>query len=66
MTNNTAQKLDSDVIEFLDRFRVNRIKQDMETKYISYNRLIKIMVNYFKLNNDEYINLVKLMENKNA
>jgi len=67
MENKTSVKLSGEVTEFLKNFRKNRTKVDMDEDYLSYSRLLEIIVKYFKNNNEEYLGIVKLPENnKNA
>ena len=52
-------------IEFLKRFRINRLKQEIDKDVLSNAVLFDLIVKYFKNNNDEYLKIVN-MEIKNV
>lgn len=62
----TSVKLSGEAIEFLKNFRKNRIKADIDEDYSSYSDLLEIIVKYFKLKNERYLEVVKLVVTKNA
>lgn len=64
MENKTSVKLSGEVTDFLKNFRKNRTKVDMDEDYLSYSRLLEIIVKYFKDNNERYLEAVKLPESK--
>lgn len=62
---NRSLKLPDEFIKFLERFEINRIKADVDTKLLSHPKASILIVKFFKLNNDAYLELVKLGD-KNA
>lgn len=58
--NKTSVKLSNVGIDFLKNLRTNRRKVETDDKDLSYWELIEVMVKYFKLNNDKYIEVVKI------
>lgn len=60
MALNRSEKLSMKTIDFLKNFKRNRIKTDTDPLPLSYNKLMDIIVNYFKLNNDRYLELVQM------
>lgn len=60
----TSTKLSDDTREFLKKFDVNRIRAGTADDKIGYSRLLDLIVKYFKLNNDSYLGLVSLKEEK--
>ena len=50
---------------FILKFGANRVKADMELETLGKCDLPDLIVKYFKLNNDRYLELVK-MENNNG
>jgi len=52
-------KISENGIEFLKKLRLNRIKADIDLDPLYYYELIEVIVKYFKLNNDKYLELVK-------
>lgn len=62
--NKISTKLTAQNLNFLKRIAVNRIKSDMEIEMITPSNALVLIENYFKLNNDEYIDMIN-MENDN-
>jgi hypothetical protein len=61
MTNGVSIRVSKETTNFLKRFLINRIKSDTETETTkSYLYLLDIIVKYFKMNNQEYLALVKM------
>lgn len=60
MTRGIPQKLSSEGIDFLKKMKRNRIKADTDEEELPYWKLLEIMAKYFKLNNEEYLKLIKL------
>jgi len=63
----TSTKMSDLNIEFWKKLNVNSIKTDKISEILSYSDTQEIIVNYFKLNNDRYrelIDLVGKMEKK--
>ncbi len=59
MTNKTSVKLSATGMIFLDRFRTNRRKQNIDKRDISNWRLIEIIYQYLKNNDKIYQELLK-------
>jgi len=63
-------KMSEENIKFWKNLNVNCIKTDKIKDIVSYSDLQDTIVNYFKLNNDRYLELVELIgemeENKNG
>ena len=53
-------------IAFLKKLRTNRRKVDTDEEDLSYWILMEVIAKYFKTNNDRYLELIKLMEDKNV
>ena len=66
MTNKSSVKLSEESKTFLKKFRLNRIKTNTDDKILSYADLVDILTKYFRLNNERYLELVKLEEDKNV
>jgi len=64
--NRYSIKLSQEGISFLKRLKTNRRKADIDEQDASYWRLIELIAKYFKLNNQEYLDLVKMEMNKNV
>lgn len=62
--NGTSIRLSNEFREFLKRMKYNRIKADVDNDILSAMDAADILVKYFKLNNDRYLELVN-MEVKN-
>jgi len=60
MKNKKPLKVSSEFYNFLLRFGANRVKSNMEMQTIPLCNLPNIIVKYFKLNNDRYLELVNL------
>lgn len=63
--NRFPMKVSPEWYEFLENFSANRVKVGMEKRTLPFSRLPDIIIKYFKLNNDRYLDLVK-MEYKNG
>lgn len=57
----TSTKMSDSNIEFWKRLMVNSIKTDKISEILSYSDTQEIIVNYFKLNNDRYLELISLV-----
>ena len=66
MNNPTQIKLYPTGKAFLEKLRVNRVKADIDKKTIGYAKLIEVIYQYFKENNDRYKELLKLEYKKNV
>ena len=64
MTEKKSVKISEKGYGFLDRMADNRIKAGTGGRKVSYWELIEIIAKYFKLNNDRYLEMIK-MEEKN-
>lgn len=53
-------KICNDGVEFFRNLKRNRIKADTDMIGLSYWEMVKLIVNYFKNNNDEYLKLIKI------
>ena len=60
MTCKVSQKLSDKGTEFLNRFGANRVIIKMENRALSYADLVEIIANYFKQDNDRYLELVNM------
>jgi len=65
MTNTRPFKLSEEFLSFSRRLQKNRVKADIDEETIGHPRTSKIISKYFKLNNDRYLELVQLAEDKN-
>lgn len=63
---NSSIKVSDQGLSFLKKLRTNRRKADVDPEDASYWKLIEIMAKYFKLNNEDYLELVKMEIGKNA
>lgn len=66
MTNKSSIKLSEESITFLKKFRLNRIKTNTDEEILSYAGLVDVVVKYFRLNNERYLELVKMEKDKNV
>lgn len=66
MTNKSSVKLSEDGIEFLKKFRLNRIRTNADNEILSYADLVDIVAKYFKTNNERYLEMVKMEVGKNV
>ena len=62
----TSIKLSEKGIIFLKKFRTNRRKTDIDIEDASYWELMELIAEFFKKNNDKYLELIKLRINKNV
>jgi len=62
----TSVKLSENGIIFLKKLRTNRRKAGTDEQDLSYWKLIDVIANYFKANNDEYLKIVNMEFKKNA
>ena len=53
-------KIDDNSINFLKRFRTNRRKVGRDDKDLAYWELLNVIGNYFKINNDNYLDIVNM------
>ena len=61
MSNNSAAiRLSKEFIEFSERLQKNRIKSDTDKVFLGHPKISKLIVKYFKLNNDRYLELVNM------
>jgi hypothetical protein len=65
MTNNSSTRLSDEFKAFLKKLQFNRIKADVDDGILSSVATANLLVKYFKLNNDRYLELVQ-MEKDNA
>ena len=63
MKSKTSVKLTNENINFLKRISINRIKTDVSIKSITPSNALFLIERYFKLNNEEYLELIN-MEDK--
>ena len=61
----SAIRLSDEFIAFSEKAQTNRVLQGMDKKTIGHPDLSKLIVKYFKLNNDRYLEFIN-MENKNG
>lgn len=62
----TPIKMSDENREFLSRLNHNCHRQDAIMKDWSYSDLLSSIENYFKLNNDRYLELIKLIGSMEA
>lgn len=60
MVDKRPMKVSDEWYEFIEKFGVNRIKSDIDSKMLPLCKLPDIIVNYFKLNNDRYLEIVNM------
>lgn len=58
MSLKSSIKISGKGISFLKKFRTNRRKMDIDDEDLSYWRIMDIIVEYFKNNNDQYLEMV--------
>jgi len=63
MKNKISLRVSKDFYNFVLKFGANRVKADMELQTLSLCELPDIIVKYFKLNNDKYLDLVNMETN---
>jgi len=61
--NKTSIKFSDNCLSFLNKARLNRIKIG-ESELKSYDETLELIANYFKLNNYEYSEMLKMENNK--
>lgn len=66
MTNSNSVRLSSEFIEFSDRAQTNRVILEKDKKTIGHVKFSRLMVKYFKKNNDRYLELVNMENKENA
>lgn len=59
-------KVSDEGINFLKKLITNRRKADIDESDLHYWKVMEIIAKYFKLNNDRYLELVKMGWNKNV
>jgi len=64
MTEKISTKLSEEGQDFLKRLRNNRRKIGIDEEDLYYWQLIELIEKFFKLDNDAYLRLVKMEENK--
>lgn len=57
MENNISIKVSNKVKTFIKQIQINRIKLDLEE--VTQTQALELIVNYFKLNNSEYVDMIK-------
>lgn len=62
MKSKISVKLTNENINFLKRISINRIKADVETETITPSKALSLIEKYFKLNNNEYLELINMEE----
>ena len=63
MAEKTSQRMSTEAITFIDNINTNMIRSGIIERAIPRTEVWDKIVKYFRLNNDRYIELVK-MENK--
>ena len=66
MSSFTNCRLSVDNVKFLRKLNVNRIKADMSNEIESNSYMMDLIVKYFKVNNDKYLELVKMEDKRNV
>lgn len=66
MKNQLSLRISELGMEFLDRLRTNRRKNDVDNKDLSNWKLLELIYLYFKNNNKEYQDLLKMEYKKNV
>lgn len=66
MVNKSSVKLSEAGVEFLKKFRLNRIRTKADDDILSYSDLVEVVAKYFKTNNERYLELIKIKRNKNV
>jgi len=59
----TSVKMSQENIKFWKNLNVNAIKTDKLKDILSYSDLQEVVVKYFKLNNDRYLELINSINN---
>lgn len=62
MKSKVSVKMSEENIKFWKKLNVNAIKTDNIQEIISYSNLQEAVVNYFKINNDRYLELLELIK----
>lgn len=62
----TSTKLSEKCRKFMKKMRKNRIKMDVDEESLSYWKLADVIVKYFKAHPNEYLDMLKTPEDKNA
>lgn len=60
MSSKRSEKVSQKTIAFTKKLKINRIKAGTDDDSLAYWKLWEVVVDYFKLNNDEYLELVNL------
>lgn len=60
MENKKPIRVSNEWYEFIEKFGVNRIKSSVDSKMLPLCQLPDIIVKYFKLNNERYLELVNM------
>jgi hypothetical protein len=60
MVSKRSEKMSMKKIEFNKKLKVNRIKADTDDEPLAFWRLDDLIVDYFKANNDRYLEVVKM------
>lgn len=66
MKNKISTKLTDENLTFLKRIALNRIKAEVATEIITPSNVIALIEKYFKLNNDEYLDMINLENEENG
>lgn len=66
MENKISVKIELDAKEFIEKLRLNRIKIGSDDEIKSLAETFNLVMKYFKINQEEYLKLVKLGDNKNV
>lgn len=64
MVNKRSEKMSQISIDFTKRLKMNRIKADTDEEPLAYWKLWEVVVEYFKQNNDRYLELVQMEVHK--
>lgn len=59
-------RLDESFLPFLEKAQTNRLKVETDMRLIQNPRMSKLIVDYFKLNHDRYMELIKMEEINNG
>jgi len=65
MENKKPMKVSKEWYDFVEKFGANRVKAGKDLRTLPFCQLPDIIVKYFKINNDRYLELVN-METKNG
>jgi len=66
MKNKRSLRVSESFYNFVLKFGANRIKADMELQTLGICDLPDLIVKYFKLNNERYLELVKMEANNGS